>query len=397
MILKISKYFLYIIFLSSLLLLPIYGAARLFLPEYIKKEIINNLPKGSTLSIGSISSKADLTLVFENVIYKSNNNNLIVQTKFIELSPKLSLSQPLNIKTEELYFNQPNFSGNLKNFEATLLVEKGEEKQLSIIGEAKKMEALDTFEFSGLEFLLNGINEKNKIINVEAKSVIFEFKNQLAYFILKGDNVSAYNEMNKDRFSLKADFQDFELNVLKPDQASDEKVIFSNLGKFKMDLYKEKNWQAPISFYLEKIRTSRSEIAENLEISTVGHWSKGELNCSYLDLLRNNKICGIIRDFVKTNISMKDRNGGFLKVNGNGICVTPNANCPQRITAEIKSKKTTQIFSNIMLSGLINPLLGGVLLSGLMTSPEINEDRYDHSVFFEMIGNKILINNNPLF
>ena len=94
---------------------------------------------------------------------------------------------------------------------------------------------------------------------------------------------------------------------------------------------------------------------------------------------------------------MKDRNDGFLTVNGNGVCVTPNANCPQRITAEIKSKKTAQIFSNIMLSGLINPLLGGVLLTGLMTSPEINEDRYDHSVFFEMIGNKILLNNNPLF
>ena len=42
MFLKIFKYFLYSIFLLSLLLLPIYGAARLILPEYIKKE---NLPQ----------------------------------------------------------------------------------------------------------------------------------------------------------------------------------------------------------------------------------------------------------------------------------------------------------------------------------------------------------------
>ena len=77
MILKIYKYFLYS-FLLLLLLLPIYGAARLILPNYIKKEIINNLPKGSTLSIGSISSNADLTLVFNNVKYMSENDSLSV-------------------------------------------------------------------------------------------------------------------------------------------------------------------------------------------------------------------------------------------------------------------------------------------------------------------------------
>ena len=212
MILKISKYFLYSFFVLSLLLLPIYGAARLILPDYIKKEIINNLPKGSTLSIGSISSNTDLTLVFKNVKYISEQDSLSVHTDIIELSPKLSFSQPLSIKTKELYFNQPDFSGILKNLEAKLLVEQGEKKQLSIIGEAKKMEALNSIEFSGLEFLLNGINKKNKFINLEVKKLFFEFENQFTSFILKGSNISGISEINVDNASLNVDFEDFELN-----------------------------------------------------------------------------------------------------------------------------------------------------------------------------------------
>ena len=82
---------------------------------------------------------------------------------------------------------------------------------------------------------------------------------------------------------------------------------------------------------------------------------------------------------------------------GNGICVTPNAGCIQRINAEISSKKTTEIFSKVMVSGVINPLLGGVLLSGLLTSPHENIDDFDHKLNFKMMGSKILINNKPLF
>ena len=108
MFLKIFKYFLYSIFLLSLLLLPIYGAARLILPEYIKKEILNNLPKGSTLSIGSISSKIDLTLVFGNVDFKLSENKGAIKAKKIEIAPKLSLSQPLIIHTEEVLFKNAN-------------------------------------------------------------------------------------------------------------------------------------------------------------------------------------------------------------------------------------------------------------------------------------------------
>ena len=150
MFLKIFKYFLYSIFLLSLLLLPIYGAARLILPEYIKKEILNNLPKGSTLSIGSISSKIDLTLVFGNVDFKLSENKGAIKAKKIEIAPKLSLSQPLIIHSEEVLFKNANISGDLKNLKAKILFNQDKANQISIEGEINKIENSDLLEFTGL-------------------------------------------------------------------------------------------------------------------------------------------------------------------------------------------------------------------------------------------------------
>ena len=73
---RILRYFFYTIIIFTIILIPIYGAARLILPDYIKKEIIKNLPKGSSLSIGSVTSKVDLGIIFENVNLTSLRNNL---------------------------------------------------------------------------------------------------------------------------------------------------------------------------------------------------------------------------------------------------------------------------------------------------------------------------------
>ena len=73
-----------------------------------------------------------------------------------------------------------------------------------------------------------------------------------------------------------------------------------------------------------------------------------------------------------------------------------SSNCPQQIDAKVRSKKTTQIFSQIMISGIINPVLGGILLSGLLTTPDNGDEKYDHKVNINVIGSKILLNQKPL-
>ena len=106
------------------------------------------------------------------------------------------------------------------------------------------------------------------------------------------------------------------------------------------------------------------------------------------DLLNGSANCGIPKDFLDTSISISDGNRGSVSITGNGICVTPLSNCSQQIEAIVRSRNTAEIFSKIMMSGFINPLLGGVLLSGLLTNPDNSDEQYDHKVKIEVIGSK---------
>ena len=48
-----------------------------------------------------------------------------------------------------------------------------------------------------------------------------------------------------------------------------------------------------------------------------------------------------------------------------------------------------------MVSGLLDPILGGVLLGALLSSPD-NSETYDHNAKIKVIGNKILLNGKPI-
>jgi len=91
MIMRLIRYFFYTIIIFIIILIPFYGAARLILPDYIKKEIIKSLPRGSSLSIGSVNTKADLRIVFENI-------NYIKISPFCKYISILDYSNGLNFK-----------------------------------------------------------------------------------------------------------------------------------------------------------------------------------------------------------------------------------------------------------------------------------------------------------
>ena len=93
---------------------------------------------------------------------------------------------------------------------------------------------------------------------------------------------------------------------------------------------------------------------------------------------------------------MLDDEVGRLSFSGDGFCVAPNSGCRQEINASIQSTNTAEIFSNIMRTGLINPLIGGVMLGGLLSSPSDTLSDYDHKLKLNVIGSQILLNDEPL-
>ena len=90
-----------------------------------------------------------------------------------------------------------------------------------------------------------------------------------------------------------------------------------------------------------------------------------------------------------------DKSGKF-EFYADGYCVSPNAGCPQLIESSIKTKNTADIISKAMLTGVIDPILGGVLLGALLSSPDLQDENFDHNAKIKVIGNKILLNDKPI-
>jgi len=393
---RLIRYFFYTIIIFIIILIPFYGAARLILPDYIKKEIIKSLPRGSSLSIGSVNTKADLRIVFENINYISPINNINLLLPKLEIFPQLSLSRPIKILATELNYKSINAFGKVKEIQAEIFFNNNENSQLDLSGKIKEIESSNLIEFSQLNFLLEGVNKKNKFINFNANKISFNFKNKYGHFGFSGDDFEGDTILNEN-VSLNLNVKNLDINLKEILPVNDNRILFSKNGQLTLKLYRDnENWMAPVNFNLEKPSSPIESIGEKITVSTVANWSKSNSNCKWVDLFSQNNQCGILRDFLNTNISLNDGGGGVIQIEGNGTCVTPSSNCPQRIDAEIKSRKTTQVFSTVMVSGLVNPLLGGVLLSGLLTSPTKDSGDFDHRINFKMIGAQILLNDKPL-
>ena len=86
-------------------------------------------------------------------------------------------------------------------------------------------------------------------------------------------------------------------------------------------------------------------------------------------MLSGKKECGRLIDVIKFGLKFdgSDKKGKF-EFYADGYCVSPNAGCPQLIESSIRTKNTADIISKAMLTGVIDPILGGVLLGALLTT-----------------------------
>ena len=166
--------------------------------------------------------------------------------------------------------------------------------------------------------------------------------------------------------------------------------------KLLINLTKKTYWKAPFQLESNNLFNSNGNILKKTRLTGIWEWGKESEKCTLNQILLGIGKCGKVKNLIDLNFKLEDPSGK-MEVLGNGICVTPNAGCVQKIDAEIKTQNTAEIISKVMSSGLINPLFGGVVLGGLLSYPINQNIEFDHKVKFEMIGSKILINNKPIF
>ena len=381
-----------IFLLIFLLSAPIYGAARVLLPEWVKQKAISFVPAQNELSIGEMSSLTNLSILYEDVTYKTPKYTLEVDKLLVK--PRINIESPLVFNAENLEIRENGNATVFRNVDIKLVFPKNSFHNIALDGEAALIEGPYKSILSETKFLLEGFNKRDKTLVFQAERVNSEilFPAAIANIGLGGLELNiAFNEEIK--INSKVMNSDIRLSSYENDTFVRDVVLENIL--FEMALLKKELWTLPFKLSADNIRSPVGPIANRGAINAIGVWNQESRSCDVSEIISRDPSCGKMINLIDLSVLLSDTKGLF-DFSGSGYCVAPKSGCPQRIDALLKSKSTTEIFSQVMTSGLLSPFLGGVILGALLSSPSLESSSYDHKAHIKVIGSHILLNGKPL-
>lgn len=393
---KILRIIIYLFITLLVIFVPIYGTARIVLPNWLKNYVSSSLPPGAELQIGEMESTPNMGVSYKNLVFKNNKENIQLNLQDLILEPNLSISKPANfninsgiIKTKKAEFSFKNLSGNI-------LISSYKDNNISVLGNIKEIKEVDKAIFNNIEFLINGIIDNQKKIKVRAEYVDLKLLSPNGLVRLKLNDVEVAGNI-LEQLDAKINAKNLTVDLSQIGRGNPNRILIGENIFLDLGLIEKENWQMPINFKVDKIKAKAGKIGSELDIKGLGIWKNASIRCDLNEMLSGNEKCGRLIDVIRIGLKFKDTdNNGNFEFSADGYCVTPNAGCPQLIESSIKTKNTAEIISKTMLTGILDPLLGGVLLGALLSSPNTGEDSFDHKANIKVIGNKILLNGKPI-
>ena len=393
---KILRILIYLFITLLVIFVPIYSTARIVLPTWLKNYVSSSLPPGAELQIGEMESTPNMGVSYKNLVFKNNKENIQLNLQDFILEPNLSISKPANfninsgiIKTKKAEFSFKNLSGNI-------LISSYKDNNISVLGNIKEIKEVDKAIFNNIEFLINGIIDNQKKINVRAEYVDLKLLSPNGLVRLKLNDVELAGNI-LEQLDAKINAKNLTVDLSQIGRGNPNRILIGENIFLDLGLIEKENWQMPINFKVDKIKAKAGKIGSELDIKGLGIWKNASIRCDLNEMLSGNEKCGRLIDVIRIGLKFKDTdNNGNFEFSADGYCVTPNAGCPQLIESSIKTKNTAEIISKTMLTGILDPLLGGVLLGALLSSPNTGEDSFDHKANIKVIGNKILLNGKPI-
>ena len=141
---KFLRYFLYSFLALIVIFLPVYGASRILLPDWLKGQISAVLPDGAKLSIGEMSTTASMGVLYEKVIFETNNTNQQLIFDDLLIQPNLSLSQPAIVSVRNGSYKNNSVILSIEDFEAKLIFKGAKKSPLSLLGKIKSIEKMSS-------------------------------------------------------------------------------------------------------------------------------------------------------------------------------------------------------------------------------------------------------------
>ncbi len=391
---RIIRFSGYLILGLILLFGPLYGAGRIILPDWIKGQMVSALPSGTKLSIGEMFSTAKMGVLYKNLVFERADGSLNISFNDLLIEPNLSLSKPAEISIGKGLVKSGENNIFIKDFKASVILGKADASKLSLFGKIKEIEGEAKTVLSNIEFLIQGLTSFEKSVTANAGELSLKLlvpegqvSVDLASIDLKG---SLGNTVNTTISAKKAKV---DMSALGSGNAN--RILHGQNVSMDLSLREGEHWFLPLKFSAENLTSPVGPIGSSLKVQAKGVWKNALEKCTLSDLMSSKPECGRMTDVMDIVLKFEEDQGN-LSFSGEGYCVTPNAGCPQEIESLIRTKNTADVLSKVIISGILDPIVGGVILGALLSSPADDSLDYDHQVTIKVEGNRIALNGKPL-
>jgi hypothetical protein len=372
--------------------LPLYAVGKIIVPEWLKSQLILNIPVDAELRIGTVDSSLDLSVTYEDIVYTSKT--IVVEIPKLIVSPKISLNAPVTLNAVDISVIHRGHSISAKDVMIKILPKGLKLNDIDFSGSVEFVNDDNYLKIEATKFLISSITSSSFDLEISGKKADIFYNtapNIITSSFLDFKSVISLNEGLQ--VDLKSDMTEFAFgnNSL----SLNERTFFSKEISANLGLKKNEFWSMPLSLTINDI-TAPGEISfDSLELNAIGQWNEQSKSCNIQQLFSGIMHCGKMIDVVGLTAELLQPQAQIL-FSGDGHCVAPRSGCPQKIVSKISSQNTASIFSNIISSGVLNPLVGGVLLGGMLSSPKDQSDMTSHEISLDVYGSRIFINGEPL-
>ena len=392
---RIIRFSLYFTIVLALLLGPLYGAGRIILPDWIKAQIAAKLPSGSKLLIGEMFSTSKMGVLYKNIVLELADRSLIINVDELLIEPNLSISQPAKISIVKGLIKSGETEIFVKDLNASILLESIKNSELSLFGQINKIEGKERALVSNIEFLFQGLTSMEKSLNVNAEEL------SINLIVPEGPVSLHFSTIGLDgtftdsvSLSMRSKGSTLDLSFLGGENPN--RILNGESLLIEAELVQREHWSLPIKVSTKGLTSPLGHLGSSLTLQASGVWSHAQTeDCRLSEIISSHEKCGRMTDVVDLDLKFKSGNGS-LSFSGHGYCVTPNARCPQSIQSFIKTKDTAEVLSKVIISGILNPIVGGIILGALLSTPNTESLDYDHQASIKVEGNRIYLNGKPL-
>ena len=373
---------------------PLYGAGRIILPDWIRGQIASMLPSGTLLSIEEMHSTSKMGVLYKNIVFELADPPLVVNIDNLLIEPNLSISKPAKIFIGKGFVKSGETEIFIEDLNADIILDSIKTSELSLFGQIKEIEGEDKTLLSNIEFLFQGLTSVEKSLIAKAGELSINIIAPKGPLSMKFLAVGVKGTLNES-LSLSVKAKESKLDMSALGNGNPGRILHSENVSLDIDFLQKESWSMPIKLSADDLSSPVGHLGSSLAVQATGLWSNSFEDCDLFEVISGNSKCGTMTDVVNISLDFQSGNGN-LSFTGQGLCVTPNANCPQAIESSIKTKSTAEILSKVILSGVLDPIVGGVILGALLSTPVSDNTQYDHQASIKVQGNRIFLNGKPI-